>query len=88
MLVWLGKTFWNREGSLGRTLWGVSWCHTGGVCITGHSLELGVYVVCGRVKNRGPWERREPSGWKGRLGSKGSGRVVNGRPEECVQTFR
>ena len=44
-----------------------------------------MYIVCGRVKNRGPCERRERSGWKGRLGSKGSGRVVNGRPEECVQ---
>ena len=86
MLVWLGKNFWNREGSLGWFLCGSSWCLTGGGFITMmlHRWGPGVRGVHS-VQKRSLWERREQSDWKGWLGSKGSGGVVNRRPEECVQ---
>lgn len=52
----------------------------------GESLELGMYMVCVKVKHGGfLQENREKSGWQGGLGSKCSVGVVNGWPKERVQ---
>ena len=82
-----------KTSEIGKEVWGDSfvvshgasqvgglslWCCAGGGPWPG---VRGVYSV----QKRSLWERREQSDWKGWLGSKGSGGVVNRRPEECVQ---
>ena len=78
---------------IGKEVWGDSFVvahgasQVGGLsvwCCTGGGPRPRVRGVHGMQK-RSLWESREQSDWKGWLGSKGSGGVVNRRPEECVQ---